>query len=234
MTAGAGETQLAARIGPLDRVLAPGVSLAYLPNPALGVRLRLTSRSESAVEAVGNLATSEGAVRERVARYVYGADGELLEGVLRRVFTASGRTLGVAESCTGGLISHRLTNVPGSSDYLRGALVTYSNESKVSLLGVDADTLHVEGAVSELVARQMAQGVRSRLNVTDGLAVTGIAGPGGGSESKPVGTVWIAHADESGVAVELLRLGTDREFNKELASTLALDLVRRRVSRTPS
>jgi len=146
-----------------------------------------------------------------------------------RSLAISGFTLAVAESCTGGLIAERLTNVPGSSKYFVEGLVTYSNESKQRLLGVDKKLIREFGAVSQQVARDMARGVRHRAKTDFGLAVTGIAGPEGGTEEKPVGLVFIALADDAHTEHKRFVLPGDRELIRWRASQAALDMLRRRL-----
>lgn len=225
-TAGIGESSLQERIGDVADVLSPSLHLAYLPGTS-GVRLRLTAFGKSRQEVADQLGHLESRLRSRIGRYVYGADEESLEGVVGRMLVERSLSISVAESCTGGHVAHTITNVPGSSSYMSGGVVAYSNRVKRSLLGVDADVLEREGAVSEPVARQMAEGVRRRLGADIGISTTGIAGPTGGSPDKPVGTVWIAYADRQGVESRLLRLVEDRLLNKELTTTSLLDLVRR-------
>jgi nicotinamide-nucleotide amidase len=176
--------------------------------------------------------TSEQA-RARIADYVYGEGADSLESVVGRMLRESHLTLAVAESCTGGLIGHRITNVPGSSAYFAEGVVCYSNEAKHRLLGVRTETLDSHGAVSEEVAREMAVGVRSRGNRSLGLATTGIAGPDGGTEDKPVGTVCLALASEAGVVSRRYQLWGTRDWVKLLTSQLALDWVRRHLLGLP-
>jgi len=152
-----------------------------------------------------------------------------MEEVVGRRLVITGFTLAVAESCTGGLIAERLTNVPGSSKYFTEGLVTYSNESKTRLLGVDKKLIREFGAVSPQVARDMARGVRHRAKTDFGLAVTGIAGPDGGTEEKPVGLVYIALADDAHTEHRRLTLPGDRELVRWRASQAALDMLRRRL-----
>ena len=146
-----------------------------------------------------------------------------------RRLSVTGFTLAVAESCTGGLISQRLTNVPGSSKYLMESVVTYSNESKTRLLGVDKKLIKEFGAVSQQVARDMARGVRHKAKTDFGLAVTGIAGPDGGTEEKPVGLVYVALADDAHTAHKKFMIPGDRELVRWRASQAALDMLRRRL-----
>jgi len=152
-----------------------------------------------------------------------------MEEVVGRRLSITGFTLAVAESCTGGLIAQRLTSVPGSSKYFIEGVVTYSNESKTRLLGVDKELIPEFGAVSQQVARDMARGVRHRANTDFGLAVTGVAGPDGGTKEKPVGLVYIALADDAHTEHECLMLPGDRELIRWRASQAALDMLRRRL-----
>jgi len=149
-----------------------------------------------------------------------------LEVVVGNLLSARKQTLAIAESCTGGLMTHRLTNVPGSSVYLIAAVIAYAYEAKVAALGVTWDTLNRYGAVSEETARAMARGVREKFSTTLGLAVTGIAGPGGGTPDKPVGLTCIALADATGETVERHVWKGDRIQNKEQSAEAALKLLK--------
>ena len=152
-----------------------------------------------------------------------------MEDIVGRLLRQQKATLTTAESCTGGLIGHRITSVSGSSTYYLGGVVAYSNEVKVRELGVSADTLDRHGAVSEEVARQMAVGVRKRFNSDYGLSVTGVAGPTGGTPDKPVGLVYMAVADETRSWVRRHSWASDRDIVKTWSSQMALDLLRRRL-----
>jgi PncC family amidohydrolase len=153
-----------------------------------------------------------------------------LEQEVVRLLTERGLTLAVAESCTGGLVGHRITNVPGSSACFRGGVIAYHNEVKAALLNAPADILAREGAVSEDVALSMARGVRERLGADIGLAVTGIAGPAGGTPEKPVGLVYIALADAEGAIAERHVWSGDRRQNKDSSAEAALKLVKEHLS----
>ncbi len=162
------------------------------------VQLRLTVRADSPAAAESALAPLEARLRERLDPHVYGVDDETLEGAVGALLRAGGRRLALAESCTGGLLGGRITDAPGSSDYFVFGAVTYSNSAKIQVLGVPEADIAAHGAVSGEVARAMAEGAR-RVGVADiGVAVTGVAGPGGGSEAKPVGTVWLGLATPDG------------------------------------
>ena len=191
------------------------------------VSLRITASAPDDAAADRLLEDMERVVRERVGTYLYGFGDETLEEVVVRLLEAFGRTLAVAESCTGGLIGDRLTNVPGVSRYLLEVAVTYSNESKIRRLGVDPDVLREHGAVSEACARAMAEGVRRTAGADLGLAVTGIAGPTGETPQKPVGLVFVAATDGRTCRVEQHRFPGQRRNVKMRAAQAALDLLRR-------
>jgi nicotinamide-nucleotide amidase len=192
--------------------------------PEVSLRVVVHGRPE---EAAARLERVAARLRERIGAYVYGEGGTSMEEVVGRLLTERGHTLAAAESCTGGLIGHRLTNVPGSSAYVRGVVVAYANDAKETLLGVRPETLRAHGAVSEETAGEMAAGVRRTFGATIGIATTGIAGPSGGTPEKPVGTVCFALASESGVISRRLQLWGTRDWVKLLASQVALDWVRR-------
>jgi nicotinamide-nucleotide amidase len=189
--------------------------------------VRVLVRSDSEAHASAKLAEVLQQVHERLGALIVDEGERRLEEVLGQLLIERGATLAVAESCTGGLIAHRLTEVPGSSAYLLEGVVAYSNQAKVRDLGVLQSDLDAHGAVSEPVAAQMARGVRERAGADYGLSTTGVAGPDGGTEEKPVGTVYIALATASGVHARRYQLMRERTRNKELATHIALDLLRR-------
>jgi nicotinamide-nucleotide amidase len=166
-------------------------------------------------------------VRGKISDYVYGEGDVTMEEVVGRLLTERHLKLGVAESCTGGMIGHRITNVPGSSNYLIADLVTYSNASKVKFLGVNEETLKQHGAVSEQCVLEMAAGVRTVTGADIGLATSGVAGPGGGTKERPVGTVCIALVAEGFKASRTYKMWGTRDWIKTLASQVALDWIRR-------
>lgn len=228
LTTGIAESVLSAQIGNLDQILKSGATLAFLPSPA-GVRLRITVHGNSASEADGIVRDVESALRARVSRYIYGTDEEDLETVLGRMLAERNLTIAVAESCTGGLIAHRLTNVSGSSAYVERGVITYSDASKSALLSVPAELIRAHGAVSREVACAMADGIRRTAGTDIGLSTTGIAGPSGGTPDKPVGTVWVGIADRGGTLALKFSFGEGRARVKERASQAAMELVRRRI-----
>jgi nicotinamide-nucleotide amidase len=220
------ESAIADRLGELARGV-DGLSLAYLPGPD-GVDLRLTARGLAANAADEALARGATLLRERLARHVYGADADDLAAVVLDRCREAKLTIAVAESCTGGLLGARLTAVAGSSDVVVGGVIAYSNDVKVRHLGVDPADLAAHGAVSEPVVRQMARGARDRFGASIGIGVTGVAGPGGGSPEKPVGTVWLA-VDMEG-REPLVHRGAfigDRGEIRYRAAQFALEMVRR-------
>ncbi len=230
LTAGRGEADLADQLGDLDAWLGPALRLAFLPNHGV-VKLRITAFGHDRADAEARLGAFEAYVRERTGDLVFGEGEDTLEAVVGRMLRARGLTLATAESCTGGLLADRLTNVPGASDYYGGGVVVYGNATKVGLLGVEEEVLREDGAVSERVARQLAAGARHRLGTDLAVSTTGIAGPGGGTPEKPVGTVWLGYADAHGTHAARLQLVTDRLLNKSLSVTAALNLIRRQLLR---
>jgi nicotinamide-nucleotide amidase len=224
---GLGESAVEEKIaGPLRHLTEVGLDIGYCARFG-EVDVRLVARGPDADKVVKE---AEQRVRELMGRAIFGTEVEQLESVIIRELTRRQQNLALAESCTGGYLANRLTNVPGASAVLLGGLVTYSNQSKQDLLGVRAETLAVEGAVSESTAQQLAEGARERLNASYALAITGIAGPSGGSAEKPVGTVYIALAMEGSKTEVLHRINRyDRESFKFVTSQQALDLLRLRL-----
>jgi len=228
-TTGIGESDLQAEIGDADALLPDRVSLAYLPSTS-GVRLRLTARADDPDTATRLLDAADARLRERAEAHIFATGDVSLAEALGRRLTEAQLTVSTAESATGGLVAHRITNVPGSSAYYQGSIVAYANDVKVKQLQVDANAVATHGAVSEPVARQMATGVRTAFGTDIGVATTGIAGPGGGSDAKPVGTVWIGYADAHGTHATHIRFVNDRTMNKALFATAALDMIRRQLN----
>lgn len=223
VTVGKPETEIAAQIAHI--ALPPRVGLAYLPD--LGtVRVRITGRGAVRAQVEAAVQRTADALRGALGRLVVGDGADSLESVVLEHLARRGLTLATAESCTGGAIAARLTTVPGASRAFAGGVVAYSNVVKRDLLGVPEALLAEHGAVSEPVVRAMAEGARHRLGVDVGVAATGVAGPGGGTPDKPVGTVWVAVATPEGTVARQLRLTQDRVVNVGLTTTAALDLVR--------
>lgn len=229
-TTGIGESFLAEQIGHVNALFGPddGTTLAFLPGPT-GTRLRITVRATSTASAQAQVEKVEQAIRAKAGKYIYASGDEELEQVIGGLLTERRLTLAVAESCTGGLISDRLTNVSGSSGYFDRAYITYSNDAKLADLGVPSDMIQQHGAVSREVAEAMADGARRKSNTDIGLSTTGIAGPTGGSQEKPVGLVWIGYSDRFGTLALRFTLGDERRRIKERAAQAALELLRRKL-----
>ncbi|MBP5547784.1 MAG: competence/damage-inducible protein A [Bacteroidales bacterium] len=206
---GIGESFLSDMIEPWELGLPDNIKLAYLPQAGM-VKLRLTARGEN------KEILDEAIVREvkklylLAGDYIVGEDMETLPEALAQIMKLHGKTLATAESCTGGAIASKITAMAGASTFFNGGVVAYSNAVKMSTLGVKSKTLEMHGAVSEETVREMATGVRERLGADYGVATSGIAGPGGGTAEKPVGTVWIALAGPDGVETRLKKYGDDR------------------------
>ena len=229
-TTGIAESFLAVQIGDMNQYFQPdsGITLAYLPSPT-GVRLRISARAASEEEVNQRILEVESKLRARVEKHIYGLDDEELEDVIGRLLTERKLTISVAESCTGGLIADRITNTPGSSNYFERTIIAYSNESKISELGVMSEMIKQFGAVSEEVCRAMALGVRIKSKTDIGLSTTGIAGPTGGTAEKPVGLVWIGYSDQHETISLRFNFGDERRRVKERAAQAALELLRRRL-----
>lgn len=224
-TAGIGESWLADLIKDWENSLPEHIRLAYLPS--LGhVKLRLTAFGGDKQKLAAEVEAQIASVLPIIDKFVYGYDEETLETAIGKLLKNAGKTLALAESCSGGYVSHLVTTVPGSSNYYQGAVVPYHNQFKENILGVRAETLQSVGAVSEETAKEMACGVRKLFGSDFGLASTGIAGPDGGSEEKPVGTVWIACAGEGFLEARKLQLTQDRMLNIQLTGVSVLNLLR--------
>jgi nicotinamide-nucleotide amidase len=193
------------------------------------IELHLTAQARNESASVKLLDELAGRLDEVLGEYIFSRDNETLEEVVGRSLKMRGYTLATAESCTGGLLAGRITDVPGSSEYFLEGVVSYSNEAKIDLLGVRKKLIETHGAVSEQVAGAMAAGIRKRAGSTFGIAVTGVAGPGGGSPEKPVGLVYIALADDSQTTTRKFIFPGDRQFIRTLSVNAALDMLRRRI-----
>jgi len=223
-TTGIGESVVQEKINaPLAPLVAQGLDVGYCAHVGQ-VDVRLSARGAAATSLVQE---GEASVRALLAKQVFGEQDVLLEAVLVRLLTERGQTLAIAESCTGGGIANRITNVPGASAVLLASLVTYSNVAKEKFLGVQPATLAEHGAVSEATAREMAEGARRETGADFALSVTGIAGPTGGSEAKPVGTVFVGLASERPTLVVKQFNPYDRETFKQATVNQALEMLRR-------
>jgi len=225
-TTGVGESIAQEKIGKqMEPLVASGLDLGYCARPGQ-VDIRIGARGKAGEALVQQ---AERIIQTRLGSRIFGTDNEELEGVIVRLLTERKQTIALAESCTGGYIAHRITNVPGASAVLLAGLVTYSNEAKKKFLGVRSESLEEHGAVSETVAREMAEGARKETGSDYAISVTGIAGPGGGSPNKPVGTVFIGLAGDFETRVAQHLNPFDRETFKQVTSNQALEILRRKI-----
>lgn len=225
-TIGIGESFLAETIEEWEDQLPEHIRLAYLPSFSQ-VRLRLTGFGDDRKIIQEQIRIEAEKVKPLIASYIFSESNQTIAEAVGELLKSKNATLGVAESCTGGNIAHMITLIPGSSAFFLGGVVSYSNDSKMNVLKVKQETLTNFGAVSEQTVKQMAEGVRITMGSTYGIATSGIAGPDGGTEDKPVGTVWIAVTDGKITEARLLKLGKQREVNIEYSSVAALNLLRR-------
>ncbi|TYR32651.1 competence/damage-inducible protein A [Sphingobacterium phlebotomi] len=224
LTVGIGESHLAEQIADIENALPPFITLSYLPKIGM-VRLRFTGEG-SDIETLTSITDSfKKQVMERVKDYVVSTDNRSFEEVLVQTFTASGVTLSTAESCTGGRISAQITAVTGASQMFQGAAVVYSNQAKMDVLRVSPDTLAQYGAVSEQTVKEMAEGAKRVFGTDYAIATSGIAGPGGGTETKPVGTVCIAVAGRSETRTQTFHFKNDRAINIERTVVAGLTML---------
>jgi nicotinamide-nucleotide amidase len=226
LTQGIPESMLAMKLEEWEDALPANVKLAYLPSP-MAVRLRLSAIGNNE-NVLRELVEAEIAKLQKIIpEQIYGFNNETMAEVIGRILKLNGKTLAVGESCTGGYISHLITSLPGCSAFYNGSVTAYSNLIKENILAVNPETIIEFGAVSEQVAKEMAVGVRKVFNADFALATTGIAGPDGGTEEKPVGTVWIAVASENDVIAQKFIFGDNRERNISRSSQTALQILRR-------
>jgi nicotinamide-nucleotide amidase len=224
-TIGLGESFLAEKISGWEKSLPSHIKLAYLPS--LGeVKLRLTCFGDSLPQLEREASMLIEGLKEIIGQNIYGYGEDPIEVVIGKLLREKKLTLSIAESCTGGYLSHLITSVPGSSDYFLGTMIPYAYEIKMRQLGVKPETLEKYGAVSEPTITEMANIVRAKFNTDIGVATSGIAGPGGATPDKPVGTVWIAYSDKHQTITKKLQLSKDRLINIRLASTAVLNLIR--------
>ncbi len=223
-TIGIGESKLAEIIQDWETSLPKEIKLAYLPTMG-AVKLRLTTDDDSeSMRKQVQLQIDN--VLPLIQKYVYGFDDEEVPEAIGRILKERNQTLAIAESCTGGFLSHQVTSVAGSSEWFRGSMVPYSNDLKRDLLGVDQKILDEDGAVSEAVVLALAENIRKTLKADVGISVSGVAGPGGGSEEKPVGTVWIGYSDKHKSVAKKFRFIRDREINIKYSAIAALNMIR--------
>jgi nicotinamide-nucleotide amidase len=225
--AGMGESAVDERIAPVYTQYKNPQTTILFNNTEIEIHLTAQGKTEQEAELL--LDGLAGQIEERLGDSIFAFRGETMEEVVGLRLAVNGFTLAVAESCTGGLVAHRLTEVPGSSSYFTEGVVTYSNEAKTRLLGVPAELIERHGAVSAEVAEAMAEGVKRRAATDFGLSVTGVAGPGGGTPEKPVGLVYLSLADDAHTEHRRIMLPGDRHLIRWRASQSALDLLRRRL-----
>ena len=231
-THGMGESFLAEIIKSWeDKLEINNIKLAYLPSPGI-VKLRLSVIGKDKVLLSALIDKYIEDLKSLIPKQIYGYKGDKMEDVVGELLVKNGLTVSTAESCTGGAISKMLTSKSGSSNYYNGSIVSYTNKAKIELLGVHENDLDSFGAVSKQVVEQMALGVKEKLDTNFGLATSGIAGPNGGTEEKPVGTVWIAVASDGGVISKKLNLGYNRERNIHVSSLSVLNLLRLELIKT--
>ncbi|MCB0548525.1 MAG: competence/damage-inducible protein A [Phaeodactylibacter sp.] len=225
LTAGEGESRIAERLEQVEDELPPHIKLAYLPN--LGqVRLRLSGSLPEEQALNQELDFYAQKITEKLDSLVFGFETDRLEAAVGRLLQEQGKMLVTAESCTGGYLAHLITSIPGSSNYFKGSIIAYSNEVKMNQLKVSPQTLETYGAVSEQTVAEMVKGAVQLLEADVAVAVSGIAGPGGGSPEKPVGTIWIAVGNAERVATQRVYAGKDRLKNIEYSAVHALNFVR--------
>lgn len=225
-TAGIGESMIAERIADILKSLPAYQSIAYLPGRA-SVKLRLTAIGSDAAQIESDNDQVAFQIKEILGDFVYASGDHTLQEVVGQLALQKGWMIGTAESCTGGHIAQLITSISGSSRYYKGSVIAYANEIKTDILNVASASLEQHGAVSEQVVEEMISGLLAHLNLDVGIAVSGIAGPTGGTPQKPVGTIWIAVGDRNRTETKKLSLSKDRQLNIEYTAIYALDMLRR-------
>ena len=226
LTYGTFEAHLSGLLEDFEKALPGNVKLAYLPS-AGRVRLRLTARGDDLKELEPLLDKLEAEMMKRVGEYVYGKNGDTLEQIVGDLLRKKEKTLATAESCTGGMVSHLITTVPGSSDYYKGSIISYANEVKINELGVPEEIIMKHGAVSRETVEHMVAGVGNKLKTDYAIAISGIAGPTGGTREKPVGTVWIAVKSPEKTIAKKFIFGFTRLENITRAAYTSLNMLRK-------
>lgn len=225
LTVGIGESFLAEKISDWENALPRNLKLAYLPNLSQ-VRLRISAYEGDESALKQEIKKQEEKLLPLLGKYVYGFENDTLEKVTGELLKNRSATLCTAESCTGGYIAHRITSVPGSSVYFKGSVVSYANEIKENFIGVKKETIEQHGAVSEQTVTEMAQGVLRRMNTDYSIAVSGIAGPDGGTKEKPVGLVWVAVGTKQKTVAKQFQFFRNRQMNIEMTGIAALNMLR--------
>ena len=228
LTTGIGESFLSDMIGNVNEIIGDN-KLAFLPS-AYGVRLRIDVKGVSDEDAGKKIYCIEKKLIEKIGNYIFGENDELLENKIGELLLTNKLTISVAESCTGGLLASMITDVSGSSKYFIGGICTYSNESKINILGVNKETIEKYGAVSEETAMEMAEKVRNKFGSDIGISTTGIAGPKGGTGLKPVGLVWIGYSDKNKTFAKKYMFGNNRGRTKLRSSYMAMEILRNQLN----
>lgn len=223
--AGLRESEISEKLSEVITNLPQSYKISLLPSLS-EVAIRITATGENRESLIKGLKALEQDIREVLGAAIYGTGNEQLSSVLGRHLNHRSKNLAVAESCTGGHLAHQITSISGSSQYFKGGVVAYSNNLKQSLLNVSRETLNNHGAVSEPVVKEMVKGATENLGTDCAIATSGIAGPGGGTDEKPVGTIWIAAGDKSHIETQLLQLSYDRMSNIQYTSVASLNLLR--------
>lgn len=231
MTYGIAESALSKKISDWEDNLPEDMHLAYLPNALTGVRLRLSIYGGSKAEQESRIESELKGLKAILGDIIYSEKDDTLESAVGDLLKAYGKTLSTAESCTGGMISSLITSVPGSSEYFLGSVTSYANGVKENVLGVPAEIIAEHGAVSSECVAAMAEGVRRITSSDYSVATSGIAGPGGGSEEKPVGTVWIGVSSDNGTETFRLKFNSDRKRNIERFSSSALHILLNKIKK---
>jgi nicotinamide-nucleotide amidase len=227
-TVSIGESFLAKKIEDIENSLPSYIKLAYLPSVG-AVRLRFSAYGDDKISLEKEVEEYVKQVYEKISDHIYGEGDASLTQTLGNLLKERKQTISTAESCTGGYIAHQLTSVPGSSSYFMGSIVCYANKIKTQELGVSEDILRNNGAVSEECVIQMAQAVRLKMNTTFGISCSGIAGPDGGTNDKPLGTVWIAIASEKETLAQVFNFGDNRERTIQRTGLMAMDMLRKKI-----
>ncbi|WKN42464.1 competence/damage-inducible protein A [Tunicatimonas pelagia] len=230
-TVGIGESWLAEQIEFWEDALPSHIRLAYLPSFGR-VKLRLTAEGIDRLQLEGEVAEQVKKVFPTIEKYIFGYGDITLEEAVGEILAKAGKTLAVAESCTGGFLAHTITSVPGCSRYFQGGVVAYSNQLKTNLLDVPEEVINQHGAVSEATVRAMAEGVKRNLQVDFSIATSGVAGPDGGTSDKPVGTIWIAVASPEETIAKKISLSKDRLVNVRRSTVIALNMLRMAIQTT--
>ena len=226
LTAAIPESLLSEKLSEFEDQLPSNIKLAYLPDSGT-VKLRLTTSGNDNAILEQGLKEQIRKLQVVAGKYIYGYDKDLFEAAVGKILAANHKTIATAESCTGGYISHLITSVAGSSKYFKGSVISYADETKQSVLNVKSETLNTYGAVSEQTVVEMVQGITTQMQTDYGIAVSGIAGPGGGSEDKPVGTVWIAVGARDNVKSRKYHFPGNRQQNIRWTAVVALEMMRR-------